>query len=103
MTVVNFPTIKRIPIAVRDTPAEVTQHPKTIGQFVVEGLAKLRSIGEEAEAQREASAQMQIVQRDLEMAVLRAKTLAKMHGREKQAVTMFEAATERLRRALATP
>lgn len=100
MSVIEMPLRARRPTLARSEPASVTKHPAVESDFAAEAIATMRAAAERREAEQEAEQQMAMIHRELEMVVLKAEHVARLHGREEHAVFMFETARARLKAAL---
>lgn len=100
MSVIEMPLRARRPSLARSEPASVSKHPSVPHDFATDAIAKMRADAEKREAEHEADQQMAAIHRELEMVTLKAEHVAKLHGREGQAVLMFEVAKARIKAAL---
>jgi hypothetical protein len=98
MSVIDLPVRPRRPRLARTTPAEIVKHPAVPHEF--DPAAAIMAAMENLEAEMEADRSLAVVHRELETLELKAELLSKKHGREQQAVVMFENALERLTQAL---
>lgn len=100
MSIIDLPIRPRRPGLTRTEPASVVKHPSVPHDFAAAAVEKMRADAERREAEMEADRQLSVVFREIEMVVLKAEALAKIHGREAQVMHMFEAAASRVRTAL---
>lgn len=103
MSIIEMPLrARRIGLA-KQEPATVVKHPSVPHDFAAEAIEQMRADALKREADQEADRQLSIVFRDLEMIALKAHTLAGMHSRQVQVVTMFESIASKLRTDLSKP
>lgn len=93
--VVDFPVQQRAPRVVRNEPAEVVAHPRSVVDTMADAIDKL----ERCDAADRAMAEMH---REIEIVALKLAAIARAHGRQIQAITLMEMAAERVRTELAS-
>lgn len=102
MSVIDLPYRAKRPSLVRSEPARVVKHPSVEHDFSLEFTDEQRLADEAREAIRAADVAMAALQQNLDLLLLKAEALAKMHGREEQVAIMFDAANSKLNKTLRT-
>lgn len=91
MSVIELPSRKRLPAAVRNEPAAIVRHPAAPTNFAAE-TAQMQADIAKRQANAETERQMGSLQLELDLFVLKIEAVARANKCEGQAVFMLEMA-----------
>lgn len=95
-TIVPLPYRPRRPSLARPEPASVLKHPKVGREFSPEFRTEQRLAEEREDERRMADLAMVGLVQNINLLLLKAETLAKMHDRHEQVQIMFDEAAEKI-------